>query len=437
MFRKRLAPTALALMLLATGMATSPMPAQAAQQMVDRVAAVVNEDVISYRDLKDRVAFTIKNLRTNPTAQQREDVEAAQMQDLIEEELLRQYAEERGYDVPESQVDSAIANMERASKQNAGSFKEFSGKYYETAREQVRMNVMREMIAERVLSPRIVVSDEEVNRMVDSIIARQDELDEKQLAQIFIPVSDDSKAGVARRTIERLHAQLRSGADFADLARTYSRDRSATEGGVIGWFRGGELIPAIDEAIKPLPKGGFTEPVQSSNGWHLFKVMDIREAPKPKMEATKEINITQLYAPVDTTSGTPAAVQNKKHMKEFKDIAEDIDSEEEFEEMVAEKIAESPLYFASGDMGWINIDTLDAALKTALSDADRGDIIGPVAGEKGVYLFYITDARETEPEALQNIRARVRRRLEARQTDLAFRSLLRDLRRRAFIEIRM
>ena len=140
MFRKRLAPTALALTLLATGMATSPMPAQAAQQMVDRVAAVVNEDVISYRDLKDRVAFTIKNLRTNPTAQQREDVEAAQMQDLIEEELLRQYAEERGYDVPESQVDSAIANMERASKQNAGSFKEFSGKYYETAREQVRMN---------------------------------------------------------------------------------------------------------------------------------------------------------------------------------------------------------------------------------------------------------------------------------------------------------
>lgn len=435
MLNKRLAPAALALTMLATTFNAPTV--NAAQQMVDRVAAVVNENVISYRDLTDRVAFTLKNLRTDPTPQQREDIEDAQMQDLIDEELLRQYAQSRGYQVNEKQVDAAIGNMEQASKQSAGSFEKFAGRYYNTAREQVRINVLREMISERALSARVFVGEDEVNRMVESIIARQDELDEKQLAQIFIPVTDQTKAGSARRTIERLHQQLKTGADFADLARTYSRDRSANEGGQIGWFRGGELIPAIDEAVKPLKEGEFTGPVQSSNGWHLFKVLDIREAPKPDMTPTKELKVTQLYAPVDTTAGTPAAVQNKKHMKEFNKIAKNIDSEEEFKNIVDDKIAKSPLYFASGDMGWIKADTLDKALKESLEDAERGDIVGPVAGEKGVYLFYVVDARETEPEALKNIRERVRMRLEARQTDLAFRSLMRDLRRRAFIEVRM
>lgn len=436
MFQKRLTSAALGLALLAATFST-PHAAQAAQQLVDRVAAVVNENVISYRDLKDRVAFTLKNLRSDPTPEQRKDIEAAQMQELIDEELLRQYAEERSYQVSEEQIDAAIGNMERASQQAAGSFKTFAGPYYGTAREQVRMNILRELIAERSLSARIIVGEEEVDRMVESIIARQDELDEKELAQIFIPVTDESKAGAARRTIERLHAQLEGGADFADLARTYSRDRSATEGGKIGWFRAGELIPVIDEAIKPLREGNYTAPVQSANGWHLFKVLDVREAPKPDMTPSKEINVTQLYAPVDSTAGTPASVQNKKHMQEFKKLAKDIESAEEFKDMVTQKVAESPLYFASGDMGWLNVDSLDAALKKVLNGANRGDVVGPVAGEKGVYLFYIVDARETEPAALQNIRERIRQRLQARQTDLAFRSLMRDLRRKAFIEVRM
>lgn len=408
-----------------------------ATEMIDRVAAVVNESVISYRDVTDRLQFAMKNLRAEPTAAQKEDLLKSQMDDLIEEELLRQYAESRNYLVEDAQVKSTIANMERASKQAAGSFKQFAGNLYTTAENQIRATVIKSMIVERELAPRILVGEDEVGRIVKSIISRQDELDEKNLAQIFIPVTEEQQASTARRTIDRIYSQLQTGSDFADLARTYSRDRSATEGGEIGWFRGGELIPVIDNAVKDLKKDALSSPVQSANGWHIFKVLDVREAPKPDMTPSTEVNITQLYAPIDSTSGTPAAVQNKKHIQNFNKIKKDVDNKNDFKDMVTAKIAETPLYFASGDMGWLNVDTLDPQLKTALKKAKKDTLIGPIEGEKGVYLFYVNDVRETEPAALQNIRARIQERLHARQTDLAFRSLMRDLRRKAFVEVRL
>jgi len=430
---KHIAPTILATYIFAI----APVHLGFATEMVDRVAAVVNENVVSYQDVTDRLQFAIKNLRTELTETQKKDLLQAQMDELIDEELLRQYAAGRGYLVEDAQVKSTIANMEKASKQASGSFKKFAGSLYTTAENQIRATVIKSMIVERELAPRVIVGEDEVNRIVKSIISRQDELDEKQLAQIFIPIVEEEQAATARRTIERLYSQLQTGSNFADLARTYSRDRSATEGGEIGWFRGGELIPVIDNAVKDLKTGELSPPVQSANGWHIFKVLDVREAPKPDMTPTAEVNITQLYAPIDSTSGTPAAVQNKKHVETFKKIKKSIDNKEDFKNMVAKKVAETPLYFASGEMGWLKVDALDAQPKQALKNAKKDTLIGPVEGEKGVYLFYVNDVRETEPVALQNIRARIEERLQARQTDLAFRSLMRDLRRKAFVEVRL
>lgn len=432
MTMKRIAaPALLTVTLLASHLAF------ANSQLVDRVAAVVNENVISYRDLTDRMAFTMKNLRAEPNEAQKKDLMESQMDNLVDEELIRAYAEERGYTVDKNQIEAAIATMEQQSKQKPGSFKAFAGKYYNTAEKEIKTTVLKSIISEHELKPRVVVGEDEVNRIVKSIIARQDELDEKELAQIFIPVTEPKQAATARRTVERLYTQLKDGASFVDLARTYSRDRSATEGGKIGWFRSGELIPDIDAAVKPLKKGEITKPVQSSNGWHIFKVVDVREAPKPDMTPALELNVTQLYAPIDSTSGTPAALQNKKHMKEFATYKKGIKTKEDFKDMVQKRIDETPLYFASGDMGWLKVDSLDPTTKAALKDAKKDTIVGPIAGEKGVYLFYIADRRETEPQALLNLRARIQERLQARQVDLAFRSLMRDLRRKAFIDIRL
>lgn len=409
-----------------------------AVETVDRIVAVVNEDIITAQQLENRMAFAMKNISGNLSTAQRAELRRAQLKELIEEELILQYARQNNYTVTQQQMDQAIANLEQKNDRQPGSFLRFAGDEKESALRSIRTSIITQMIRERELQQRVNVSDREVARIVDGIISRQGENREIQLAQIFLPVDDSEEEAEVRGTISRLHQQLVSGqASFESLARAYSRDRSANEGGMLGWFRLSELVPTIEQAVDDLGEGQLSEPTRTANGWHIFKVVDARMPEMPNLDEVKELRLLQLYAPIDSTVGTPAPLQNETYREQFRELAQGIDSANEFEEMVREQKDRSPLYIASGDMGWVDVTGLAAPLQNALAQAQAGDQVGPVSTDEGTYLFYIQNTRETTSPALQRIRDRVRQRLISRQTDLEMRRLIRNLRRQAFIDIRL
>ena len=406
--------------------------------IVDRIVAVVNDDIITAQELQDRLAFAAKNIQEPLSATQKQALINAQLSELIEEELLLQYADEKGYSVTSEQIDQTIANIERENKRASGSFLAFAGDQRDSALRSIKTSILTQMITQRELQQLANVSDREVARVVDGIISRQDENAEKELAQIFLPVDESSEEGDVKKTIERLYTQLtKEKASFDSLARAYSRDRSATAGGVLGWFRMGELVPAIENAVDGLGKGEVSPPTRSSNGWHIFKVLDERVPDMPNLEEVTELRLIQLYAPIDSTLGTPARLQNQRRAEMFEALAEDLETQQQFEEMVEAQKEKSPLYIASGDMGWVSTEGLAKDLRSALQNTQANQIVGPVTNESGTYLFYVADRREQTSPALEKIRGRVKQRLISRQTDLEFRRLIRDLRRRAFIENRL
>ena len=406
--------------------------------VVDRIVAVVNDDIITAQQLRDRTAFAAKNIQEPLSDAQKKALMQAQLNELIEEELLLQYADQNGYTITQSQIDQTIANLEQKSKKPAGSFLKFAGAQSESAIRSIKTSILRQLITEQELQRLANVSDRDVERIVEGIVSRKDENAEKKLAQIFLPVNDSTEEAEVRKTINRIYQQLNEKATtFESLARAYSRDRSATDGGLLGWFRLGELVPAIENAVSGLEEGEISPPTRSSNGWHIFKVLDERMPEMPNLDGVAELRLIQLYAPIDSTLGTPASLQNKKHTEKFGELAREVDNQAEFELMVENQKEKSPLYIASGDMGWVDVSGLTDDLRQELKDAKPESIVGPISTPTGTYLFYVADKRETTSPALQQISSRVRQRLIARQTDLEFRRLIRDLRRRGFIEIRL
>lgn len=437
-FSRKLYSKMATLALIALAALSLNTPLAHAMTVVDHIVAVVNDDIITANQLDDRLSFAMKNISGTLTKPQKKELLESQLKELIEEELILQYAEDKSYTVTEAQIQQAIANLEQNNKKPGGSFLEFAGDQKDSAIRSIKTSILTQMIKDRELQQRVNVSDREVARIVDGIISRQGENVELELAQIFLPVDDSEEETEVKKTIQRLHQQLREGkTGFSNMARAYSRDRSAKEGGLLGWFRLGELVPTIEEAVKGLGKGDLSAPTRTANGWHIFKVLDQRKPEMPDMSDITELRLLQLYAPIDSTAGTPAPLQNKKHQERFTKLASGIDSAEEFEKMVEAQKEESPLYIASGDMGWVDISGMQSKLQNALKDSDAGDKIGPVSTDEGTYLFYVTDKRQQSSKALQGIRERVRERLLSRQTDLEMRRLIRNLRRRAFIEIRL
>ncbi len=412
-------------------------PSARAVELIDKVVAVVNEDVISFQDLSDRIAFAVKNIQRKLTEEQKHELMLTQLDELIDEELVLQHAKKRNYLVSQQQIDQTIKNIEESNKQKEGSFIEFAGAYKNTALRNITVTILRQEISNRELRPRVSINEDEVERILEGIVRQQANNDEKEIAQIFLPVTDEKNEVSTRKTIQRLHSQLLQKEDFAGIAKAYSRDSSATNGGYLGWFRIGELVPVIDNAIKHVKKGHISKPVRSANGWHIFKIIDIRVAPKADLSSVNELNLIQLYAPIDKTAGTPAAVQNKKYLKQFKKLAKKIDNKEDFQDMVAAQKKASPLYTASGSMDWIAVNSLDKKLQIALKNKKKDNVVGPIATDSGVYLFYVVDNRSKESATLTNLRQRISSRIEDRQVGLSLRSLLRDLRRKAFIDTRL
>ena len=418
------------------------IPTSNSMEIVDQIVAVVNEDIITAKQLDNRLSFALKNVPGNLSKSEKKELVRTQIQELIEEELILQYAEENGYEASQQQIDKAIAKIEKQNKKTPGSFMRFAGDAQASALRSIKSNVLTQQIQQRELKRKVQIADRDVNRIVQGIVSRKDENKEFKLAQIFLPIDDSDKAKQIRHTAERLHQQLQQGeATFANLVRAYSRDSSAKNGGVLGWFRQGELVQDIARAVKNLEKGELSQPTRTSNGWHIFKILDERMPEMPNLEPTTELNLIQLYAPFDSTSNTPKSRQKIQLKGVFKDLAQDVqtaqNTKDAFTKMIETQKEKNPLFMASGNMGWVQTKTLSPKIQSNLERATTGEIVGPVATTKGISLFYVSDKRTKEAPALEKLRQRVRDRLTNRQLDLEMRRFIRDLRRAAFSDIRL
>lgn len=247
-------------------------------ELVDRIAAVVNRTVITEYELQEAERQFLAQTPGSPEIPG-EERRRKVLDVLIENELIRQKADEIGLLVSDEELNAALYDIkERNQILSDEQFKQVllqEGRTWDEFLENIRDQIKIAKLVNREVRSQIEVSEEEVELYYQT---HQHEFEQGSptvlIRHILLPVKENATAAQVQdiqEQAEQLVQQLRAGADFADMAKQYSQHASAQNGGVLGTFKEGELAPPFDLAFT-MAEGEISDPVRSEMGYHIIFV---------------------------------------------------------------------------------------------------------------------------------------------------------------------
>ncbi len=281
----------------------SPTPVavpRGATEIVDRVVAVVNQEVITLSELQEAIAlFQQENRETPPSPGERPEIEKKILERLVDHRLEVQEALRERIEVGEDELKEAVQEFVERSGGDRAKLEEqlkAQGVSWEALRREVRDQLLVRKVLRRRVGGRVSVTDGEVEEYFKENREKFEtglKFHVRHIAVLATPPDSDAAWEEARKKIETLAAELRDGADFAELARQSSQDPSAKAGGDLGELARGELQPLFEEAILKLGVGEVTPPIRAASGYHLFK-LEGREELTPQAQAQIRQQIREL-----------------------------------------------------------------------------------------------------------------------------------------------
>lgn len=257
-----------------------------AVRTVDSIVAVVDNQVITRQELQHR----IHEARRSGQNGSEQDIRQQALRHLVNQSLLVQAAERAGLQVTDAEIDAEVARLAAAQKLSVEAF------YQRLAREGANRSLLRRAVADNLTVEKMRqsvtmdkgrVSDAEVAAALERARQRGIKLPEGQPSYQYqvqhILLKNDTPA--TRKLIQQLQAQARGGQSFEQLARQYSQDGSAVQGGSLGWIREGETVAPFEAAVKALKPGQISQPVKSQFGWHIIRLVDVQSADSPEARA--------------------------------------------------------------------------------------------------------------------------------------------------------
>lgn len=273
--------------LVASALALTLQSAFAADiKPIDNIVAVVNDDVITRQELD----VMVKQLRTQIPKGNQVDVKTLQQQALtrlINKDLMIQAAKRANISVSQEDVNEAIHQF---ATQRKLTVKELVNRLRKEgiSESQLRLTMQENLLVQRLEQSEVMAKSQVSDAEIDSAIARAQQ-EGRQLpppvtaysfhVQHILLKSDNN---VTRKLIEQIAHQARSGASFEQLARQYSQDGSAENGGDLGWLMDGETVPAFEAAVKQLKPGQISTPVKTQFGWHVIRLLEVRSDDSPQ-----------------------------------------------------------------------------------------------------------------------------------------------------------
>jgi peptidyl-prolyl cis-trans isomerase SurA len=421
--------TVLPVWLLALGLFLALLAAArpAAAQSEQRIVAVVNDEVISARDLSDRLQLVVLTSGIPDSEQSRARLAPQVLRSLIEERLQMQEARRLDLAVEESEVQQAMTNIAQRNQMTVESMRQFltrNGVNLDTLLDQVRAQIAWVKVINRQIVPRVTVTVDQLDMALDE--ARRNEGEpEYLLSEIVLPVDNPAQAQAVGEDAARLAQTLREGASFDSLARQVSAAASAEQGGDLGWIRGSAIPDTLRDALERLREGDVSDPLPSPVGYHVFLLRDRRlsAAGAGSPGGQIEVQLAQLVLPVD---GQAQLEARRLEAAELRDRLTDCAA-------MAEAAADlnAP---ESGDLGWLRVGDLPPQLRQEVTALPVGQVSAPLEGPDGIRLLMVCDRREPAPAPE---REQIAERLEHERVDRLARRYLRDLRKQAFVEVRL
>ncbi|MFD1804163.1 peptidylprolyl isomerase SurA [Mixta tenebrionis] len=392
--------------MLILGVALAANTAIAAPQVVDKVAAVVNNGVVLESDV-DGMMRSVK-AQAQQAGQQLPDDRTLRHQiveRLVMDNIILQMGKQMGVQITDQQLDQAIGNIAAQNRMTMDQMRSrlaYDGVNYNAYREQIRKEMQIAEVRNNEVRRRVTILPQEVDTLATQMGAQNSQGTELNISHILLALPENpsqQQVDEQEKLAKQLVGELRGGADFGKLAVTYSADPQALQGGNMGWGKIEELPTLFAQALSTAKKGDIVGPVRSGVGFHILKVNDLRGE-------SQNISVTEVHARHILLKPSPILTDAQARQKMMQ-IASDIKSGKLSFAAAAKQFSDDPgSANQGGDLGWNSPEIYDPAFRDALLRLNKGETSQPVHSSFGWHLIQLLDTRKVDKtDAAQKERA--------------------------------
>jgi peptidyl-prolyl cis-trans isomerase SurA len=412
-------------------------PASSKANVIDSIYVVVNDEVITKNEVKARVAQIEQRMRgQNMQLPEQSVLERQVVEAMIVERAQIQLAKEYGVKVDDITLDRAIgriAENQKMSVQDMRNAMEKEGMKFADFREEIRNEIMLQRLREHEVDSKIQVSDAEVDTYLAAEKAAAADKVEMNLSQILVGIPQNAspeQIAARKARAEEVARQLRTGADFAKTATTYSDAPDALKGGVIGWRDPDRLPPLFANELRKLKPGQITPVIKSNTGFHILKLVDQRSMAKADDPAI----VQQTHARHILIKVTPTMTEAEVKRK-LLELKEKLDNKAATFEDLARQYSQDGSASKGGDLGWLYPGDTVPEFETAMAALKPGEVSGIVKSPFGYHLIQVVE-RKSEDVSKEKERSAARQVIHERKLQEASEDWAREVRDRAYVEFR-
>jgi len=400
---------------------------------VDRIVAVVNDEVITQNDLSERVNLVVRQLQRQGGQIPASDQLSRQiLERMINDMVQLQLAKENGVKVDDTTLDKTI---DRIAQENSLSIADFrsaldrDGVKYPRFREDIRNEILLGRLREREVENGIVVTDAEVDTELSRESKEASSDSEFRLAHVLVTVPQQATPDQIEQRHRRAAlalSELRRGGNFAQVAATYSDAPDALQGGNLGWRPAARLPQLFLETLEKMQPGDVSDILRSPNGFHIVKLLEKRG--KAAAGGVQQTHVRHIL--VRAREGLSEAEARERLRK----LRAQIEAGADFAE-VAKTNSEDSSASKGGDLGWVAPGDTVPEFERAMNSLKDGEVSQPIQTPFGWHLVQVLGRRSDEMSPDRK-RIAARQAIRARKADEAYQDWLRQARDRAFVENR-
>jgi peptidyl-prolyl cis-trans isomerase SurA len=419
----------------AVGQSERPAQAPARIVLADRIAAVVNKEVITVKELESRTQRIAAQLRRQGAPLPPEEVLQRQVLERMITDLVQvQFAKESGVTINEADLDRTLTRIAQQNGLSLPNFRqavEREGIEWEKFRDDIRSEMLISRLREREVDSKIHVSDAEIDALLEQGQTSPSAPPEYDLSHILVRVPEQAgpeQIEARRRRAAEALAQLRSGVDFRQVAVTFSDAPDALQGGGMGWRSADRLPELFVEALAAMKPGEVTDVLRSPAGFHIVRVNDRRGGTAgPSTVAQTHVRhiLVRMNELVSETDALRKLNILRERVRQGADFGE-----------LARLNSDDASAARGGDLGWVIEGDTVPDFERAMNALKISQVSEPVRSPFGFHLIQVLDRRVAQlPD--ERKRQQARRVLGERRADEAYQEFVRQLRDVAFVEHRL
>jgi peptidyl-prolyl cis-trans isomerase SurA len=402
---------------------------------LDRIVAIVDKEAITEQELESKI-YTVsdqlkkQNKQLPPERTLRRQI----LERLVVDSIQLQLAVERGIKVNEMQLDKTIERIAEQNKMNVAEFKAAlsnDGISYSAFREDMRNEITIARLKEAEINNRVNISEGEVdNYLTTQSNSKDGKQEEFELSHILIRTPEESSPKdleAARVKVEQVQAAFKKGEKFEQVSASFSDAPNALEGGNMGWRNSSQIPPAFLAFLKDLAVGEVSKPIRSPSGFHIIKINNKRSADSTLI--VEQTNTRHILIKLNEV------VSEQEAKLKMDTLKERLDNGADFAEL-ARQYSEDGSANDGGTLGWVSPGDTVPEFETAMNALAPQEISEPIRSPFGWHIIQVLERRKQDMTD-QAARIQARKEIFTRKVEEAYEDWIRELRDRAFVEIRL